>query len=407
MKIVLYEDAGWGDLRPLSLTRPVWEMRCGIYRLKDKIERQLGCKIPNFICRDYIAPLVKKEYPEAEVNTPVSNDTLLLNGRAILDRLQNLVCAKGTGCFYSSSEPVAAYLKDVPKDFPEKLTVENIREALKSLPEREFSAKLLKFPWDFVNETSAEIERDLALTHGLLQSDEDEARQQGVHIIREERIYFGKGVKLSPGVVLDASEGTIVLGEGAHLMPNAVIMGPVAIGRESLVKAGTRIYGGTSIGPVCKVGGEIVATVMQGYSNKQHEGFLGHAYIGEWCNIGAGTENSDLKNNYTPVKVQIGERRVNSGQLFAGLYMGDHCKTGINTTFNTGSVMEVAAMAYGAGFQPRYIPSFHWSDGNTMKKADFERTMETVSIVMGRRGKELSEEEIAVLRLIFDNFGNV
>lgn len=405
MKIILFEDTGWENLRPLSLTRPVWKIRCGILTLKSKIHKQMGQKIDGFICRDYIAPLVKMEYPDAEINGAVSGDTLLLNGRAIFDGLDEIKDAKETGCVISDGEIAGAYLKEVPSDFPEKLTVDNVADTLRSLPALGLSARLLKFPWDFVNETAAEIGRDRPLLHGLLQSDAKESRAQNVYIVREERIYFGKDVKLSPGVVLDASGGPIVLGDGATIMPNAVIMGPVSIGSNSVVKAGAKIYGGTSIGPACKVGGEIVKTVIQGYSNKQHDGFLGNAYIGEWCNIGAGTENSNLKNNYTNVKVQIGDHRVNSGQLFAGLYMGDHCKTGINTTFNTGSVMEVAGMAYGAGFQPRFIPSFRWSDGDKMKKADFNRTIETAKVVMERRGKKMSEEEIEVLKNIFDNSG--
>jgi UDP-N-acetylglucosamine diphosphorylase/glucosamine-1-phosphate N-acetyltransferase len=220
-------------------------------------------------------------------------------------------------------------------------------------------------------------------------------------------IYVADKISLAPGVVLDASEGPIFLGEQVKIMPNAVIMGPAAIGKGSLVKIGAKIYGGTSIGPFCKVGGEIEGTIIQGYSNKQHEGFLGHAYIGEWCNIGAGTENSDLKNNYTQVKVQIGDKRVNSGKLKVGLFMGDHCKTGINTTFNTGSVMGVASMAFGAGFQPQYIPSFHWSDGGKLKKADLDSTIETSKVVMSRRGIEISAEEIEILRYIYKNSGQI
>ena len=169
------------------------------------------------------------------------------------------------------------------------------------------------------------------------------------------------------------------------------------------MKIGAKIYEGTSAGPVCKLGGEIEETVIQGYSNKQHEGFLGHAVLGEWCNIGAGTENSDLKNNYTPVKVQIGKKRINSGKFFVGLFMGDHSKTGINTTFNTGSVVGVGSMAYGAGFQPRYIPSFKWSDGAKLISVDFDSTLKTAKTVLARRDLELTEEETSVLRRVYDD----
>jgi len=206
-------------------------------------------------------------------------------------------------------------------------------------------------------------------------------------------------------VVLHSQTGPIYIDRDVHILPHTAIEGPCYIGPGSIIKMGAKIYGGCSIGPVCKVGGEVENLIMQGYSNKQHEGYLGHAYIGEWCNFGADTNNSDLKNNYRNVKVQVNGRLVDTGQLFVGLFMGDHCKTGINTMFNTGTVVEVGCNIYGAGFPPRYIHAFVWGGPELEVKYDLEKTLATARAAMQRRGKSLTPAKHQVLQHLYENSG--
>lgn len=412
MRIVFYEDEGWENLQPLSLTRPVWELRCGIKTLWEKAKSTFPEAEFSFICRDYLAPLVKMRRPDSTVNEFRHSDMLFLNARVIWDDAKIFAELLANTEFYLDGKFAGGLIKGALNvegvDWQFDKVAENLHKLLKfkermcGLFRREVKAKIVEYPWDLVEFTGSEIAQDIKNSSGLRELRQADFSGQGIYLVPGGGVFTDGEVKIMPGVVLDSSEGPIFLGDGVNIMPNAVIQGPVSIGAGSTVKIGAKIYEGTSIGPVCKIGGEVAETVIQGYSNKQHEGFLGHAVVGEWCNFGAGTENSDLKNNYGPVKVQLGDKRVNSGQLFIGLYMGDHSKTGINTTFNTGTVVGVGSMAFGAGFQPRYIPSFTWSDGGKFKKADFDDTIKTAGMVMQRRHCELSEAEMEVLRYLYD-----
>jgi UDP-N-acetylglucosamine diphosphorylase/glucosamine-1-phosphate N-acetyltransferase len=221
------------------------------------------------------------------------------------------------------------------------------------------------------------------------------------HVAGQENIRIGREVRISPGVVIDATRGPVSIEDGAVLMPNASLEGPIHIGRGSIIKMCARIYGGTTIGPVCKVGGEVAESIIQGYSNKQHDGFVGHSYLGEWINVGAGTDTSDMKNNYSPVSVQVGGNSVESGQLFVGLFMGDHSKTGIGSVFNTGSVVGVCCNIFGADYPPKYVPSFTWGGTSGFEEHDLEKAIETARRVMGRRGQTLDSQAELVLRKVF------
>ena len=402
MNIVIYEDDGWKDLQPLSLTRPVWELRCGIAALEEKIRAMFPGERFDYSCRDHIAPLVKKRRPGSTVNRTLSGETLFLSGRTIYYNRDDLSHFEKDTALYAEERMVGFYLRN-PVDHNHNQFTENAERILHTIPRRDINAEIIAYPWDLVEKTRHQIPADLKNMKGLTEADPEEFKRTGVHIISGEGVFLDGEVSIAPGVVLDSSQGPIYLGTGVKIMPNAVIIGPAAIGEGSMIKIGAKIYPGTSIGPVCKIGGEVEESVIHAHSNKQHEGFLGHAYIGEWCNIGAGTENSDLKNNYTPVKVQLNDKVVDTGSLFIGLFMGDHSKTGINTTFNTGTVMGAASMAFGAGFQPRFIPSFRWSDGRKLLKPGFKKTIDTARVVMSRRNIELTDEEVSILKHIFEN----
>jgi UDP-N-acetylglucosamine diphosphorylase/glucosamine-1-phosphate N-acetyltransferase len=345
---------------------------------------------------------VKKFHPQAKVNERLFGESLFLCGRVIFDDIKPFQNPESDVAFYSGNDLVGAFIKQT--ETHNLMSIASLMDIFEGMPKEEISAKVLNYPWDFIDETIHRIEIDLKAFKNITKADSMQLAKSGVHIIGD--VFLGKDAVIKPGAVLDAGGGPIFLGDRVEIMPGAVIIGPAGIGQESLVRIGAKIYQGTSIGPVCRVGGEITESILQGYSNKQHDGHLGHSYIGAWCNLGAGTENSDLKNNYSLVKVQIGNHRVSSGKLFVGLFMGDHTKTGINTMFNTGSVVGVGSMSHGSGFHPRFIPSFAWSDGDSgeFKRAKFEDTVETAKIVMSRRNITLSEEEISVLKHVYDNF---
>ena len=204
--------------------------------------------------------------------------------------------------------------------------------------------------------------------------------------------------------VLDASEGPIWIGDSAEIMPGSMLKGPVSIGEHSIVKMSAKIYGDTTVGPYCKVGGEVSNSVIHSYSNKGHDGFMGNSVMGRWCNWGADTNNSNLKNNYEQVKlwdIAAGKFR-NTGLTFCGLIMGDHSKCGINTMFNTGTVVGVGANIFGSGFVRQFIPSFAWGGAQGMETFRFDKFAQTAEKVMHRRGLEFSHEERSVLHRIYE-----
>ena len=188
-------------------------------------------------------------------------------------------------------------------------------------------------------------------------------------------------------------------------MSHSFIQGPASIGNDSIIKKGATVYHNTSIGEYCKVGGEVESSVILSFTNKQHEGFLGHSYLGSWINIGAGTNNSDLKNNYENITVLLNGKPVDTGSRFVGLIMGDHSKTAINTMFNTGTIAGVSCNIFGEGFPPRYIPSFSWGGSAFLKQYDIKKSLDVAEIVMKRRNRELTPEEENMLRKVFELTG--
>ncbi|MCK6601344.1 MAG: hypothetical protein L6Q77_05925 [Bacteroidetes bacterium] len=214
------------------------------------------------------------------------------------------------------------------------------------------------------------------------------------------RILAGTDVLIHPGVTFDLRGGDVVLDDGAEIMAQASLVAPVYIGKKSKIKIGAKIYQNTAIGPVCKVGGEVEDVIIQGFSNKQHDGFLGHAFLGEWCNLGADTNNSDLKNTYATVDVWENGKFTDTGSQFMGLIMGDHSKTGINTMLNTGTVVGFSSNVFGSGFPDRLIPSFHWSADSRLIEYRMNKAIETAKIVLSRRNQVFSEADEVLFKQI-------
>jgi UDP-N-acetylglucosamine diphosphorylase/glucosamine-1-phosphate N-acetyltransferase len=224
----------------------------------------------------------------------------------------------------------------------------------------------------------------------------------GVHILAEQNLLFGSGARIKPGVVLDAEDGPIVLGAGCRIESNVTIQGPAYVGPGSTVHPMSRLREGSSVGALCKVGGEIEEAVLLDLSNKQHDGFLGHAYLGSWVNLGADTNASDLKNNYGTVRVDLGDGPVDTGERFVGPLLGDHVRTGINTMLTTGTVAGVCCNVFGGGFPPAFLASFSWGGAEARVEYRLEQAIETARVVHGRRGVEFTELHEQLLREIHE-----
>jgi UDP-N-acetylglucosamine diphosphorylase/glucosamine-1-phosphate N-acetyltransferase len=402
--VIIFEDQHFRDLYPLTLTRPVFDLRCGILTLAGKAERVLG-GIAGYHVRDYLAPVVDGAVTSYGRLLEGGDLALLVNGRALMTPdLAEAVHRGRRGAYMSGGTVVAAVVgKEDAAALDGAVGSALDGKVFDGLPAREVDADLVRYPWDIIKMNGEEIESDVRLLGlaGIATNVPD-----GVWLVNEPSISLAGGVSIAPGVVLDASEGPIHIAAGATVMANSSLMGPLYVGEGSTIKMGSKIYGETSIGPVCKIGGELAESVVHGYANKQHDGFLGHSYLGEWVNLGAGTETSDLKNNYSTVKVRLEDGVLDTGELFVGLFMGDHSKCGIGTVFNTGTVVGACCNLFGAGYPPKFIPSFTWGGGAGFEEYDPARALETVGRAMRRRGIEPGPGVEAVLKRVYEITGD-
>jgi len=394
-------------LLPLVYFRPVYELRCGINLLKDKIIRSFSN--PNVIlhARDYLTDVLKRDYPNYYVNElpPNANQVLFVNGRVLADpHFADKFKYNGKDIAYVKGDDIVAFWASGEnlEKFKNKFGTPLTKSDFENYEKVEISAKLINYPWDIINNNGEQIVIDFnILTDGKARR--EGKIYEGVHLLNEHFIHIEEGAKIKPGVVLDAENGPIYIGKNVKILPNAVIEGPAYVGDGSLIKVSAKIYENTSIGPVCKVGGEVEASIIHAFSNKQHEGFIGHSYLGTWVNIGADTNNSDLKNDYGNVKVYVDGELIDSGSMFVGLIMGDHSKSGINLMFNTGTVVGVSCNIYGSGLPPKFVPSFSWGgaqDGFVTYRID--KAIEVARRVMARRNVQLTEIDEKLFRKIFE-----
>lgn len=407
--ICIYEDNQYSNLLPLVYFRPVYDLRCGILTLREKVENYFPDSTVILNCRDYLQETMSEKNPDYSVNE-ISNSInacLFINGRLIVDKetahelselKENaaLIC-NGAVAAVNASGDLLNLLKEKVNNVVD-FDIAEMKEVIKT----EVTAKLLKYQWDFIGQNGGEIINDF---NSLVDRNSEMIKGKvydGVFMINKEDIFIDEGAKVKPGVVLDAEEGPIYIGKGAKIFPNAVIEGPCFVGEKSMIKIGAKIYENTSIGEVCKVGGEVEESIIHSYSNKQHDGFLGHAYLGCWINLGADTNNSDLKNNYGNVKVTVNGKTVDSGSMFVGLTMGDHSKSSINTMFNTGTVVGTSTNVFGSGFPPKNIHSFGWGGSDSLTTYDLSKAMEVAEKVMKRRKIVLTEADKKLFRKVYE-----
>lgn len=403
--ICLFEDKNYSQLLPLVYLRPTYHLRCGILTLHEKVQNYFHGTPISLHCRSYLRDLVKQQNPNLSVNEINGKSCLFLNGRVIADsNLAKQLSSDSDTLFIKGETIIAARvsgskLNSLQHRLKELFTISDFNDLVK----KEIDAKVIHYSWDLVSNNGEQIISDFNLLTSKVEGSKILGKvYYGAHLLNEDKIFIDEGAKVKPGVVLDAEEGPIYIGKEAKIFPNAVIEGPAFIGNKSAIKIGAKIYENTSIGEVCKVGGEVEESIIHSFSNKQHDGFLGHAYLGSWVNLGADTNNSDLKNNYGSVKVFINGRQVDSGSMFVGLTMGDHSKAAINTMFNTGTVVGVSSNVFGAGFPQKYIPSFSWGGSESMTRYDVEKALDVAIRVMHRRNITLSSAEEKVFRHVFD-----
>jgi UDP-N-acetylglucosamine diphosphorylase/glucosamine-1-phosphate N-acetyltransferase len=404
--ICIFEDEHTAGLLPLAFLRPVYDLRCGMSTLREKVLRRLPKAAVSLHCRPYLAPVLQERHPLVLVNAIRADRCIFVNGRLIADaKLWKSLKTKEDLVLTSNGHVVGARVSGTRLErIKDHLQGPLSLQTFDGIPSREIDANLLRYPWELVHRNGEELTNDVVdLIQGLRRRKTRGTVMRGVHLVNEREVVVGGGTVVKPGVVLDATDGPIVIGRDVRIFPNATIIGPAYVGDGSWIKVGAEIYGGTTIGPMCKVGGEVEASVIHGYSNKQHAGFLGHSYLGSWVNIGAGTNVSDLKNNYGSVVVQMGEKKIDTGLQFVGLTMGDHSKTAIGTVFNTGTVVGVSTNVVWRGFPPKSIPSFSWGgDEQRWSSYEIERAVSVARRVMSRRNVDLTRAEETLLRTVFE-----
>jgi UDP-N-acetylglucosamine diphosphorylase/glucosamine-1-phosphate N-acetyltransferase len=390
MNIILFDDDTREKLLPLTYTKPVGMLRLGIMTIQEKWQKYFSANV-SFITQDYLSdkfPIVIKDRNYV-VNASVLPTFHICK---LIEQLQE------NEALLKDGELIAALLNE--NQFENLIQNEDINE-LKGFEIGETPLLQIKQLSDLFSLNAQAIQHDF---EQITKNRETLPVPSYARVIGRENVFIEEGADVSI-CMINATEGPVYIGKGAKIMEGCLIRGPFVLGNNSVLKMGAKIYGGTTLGPHCKVGGEVNNVVMQGYSNKGHEGYLGNAVIGEWCNLGADTNNSNLKNNYAEVKLwdYSSSSFAKTGLQFCGMIMGDHSKAGINTMFNTGTVAGVACNVYGAGYQKNFIPSFTWGGPDSSYKTHrIDKVIETANLVMARRGLKLSTHDEEILKHVFD-----
>lgn len=408
MHICIIEDELAANFYPLAYVRPVCDLRCGAFTLREKILAYLSPSSFSLVVRPILAPLVAEQNPGVPVNAlpEGGNETLFVNGRVLMNRDVARILKKEKGEVRFMAGAVVAALRttrDVPPHLLENPTALLASDHIAgSARHVELGIRLMEYPWDLLYANGEEIARDAELARLRRKNRGTPARiHTSAVLVRRTGIQIGSKSVIGAGVVLDATSGPILIGAGVMIQPHAVIQGPASIGDGTLVKAGTRINPDTTVGPVCKVAGEIEHSIIQGYANKAHEGYLGHSFLGSWVNLGAGTTTSNLKNTYGTVKALVNRRSIDSGKIFLGLTAGDHVKTGINATLDTGTMIGVSSNIFGTELPPKYVPSFSWGSGRALVPYELSRALLVAERVMARRSMPCTESYTNLLKDIF------
>ncbi len=383
MNYILFDGTVRNQLLPFTYTRPVADIRIGILTIREKWEKLLGFTTTT-VTEDYLS----EKYPMVEMEHNIFINASFIPSEKLVKKVKNL--SENQAVFYDD-EPIAFFTSEGQEvDF----------ETYEIAQYSDDDVLRIEHTWDIFSKNHEAIERDFKL---ITKDRESQPIPEMAVAFNKEQIFIEEGAKL-PLCSLNATEGPIYIGKNAEIMEGSMIRGPFALCDHATVKMNAKIYTGCTIGPHSKVGGELNNSVVMGYSNKGHDGFLGNAVIGEWCNLGADTNNSNLKNNYAEVRVWDYETEgfAKTGLQFCGLMMGDHSKCGINTMFNTGTVVGVSANIFGSGFPRNFVPSFSWGGSGGMTTYKTNKAFEVAEVVMARRNIEFSEEDAKILEHVFE-----
>lgn len=396
MQICFFEDKHFSNFHPLTLTRPVDDLRVGIFTIGDKWRKALQPK--------NTARILRKELKEVfEEGSIEENDSCLwINARylpspSLLKEVEELATGN---CLQAADTVIAAradgsssrqWLQKGKPDFNSLFVLES----------GDYDA--IEYLWDLFKINGAEIRKDIE--RNTPTSGTNISISPHAILLDEENIFIEDGATLEAGTILNAEKGPIYIGKGATIMAGSVIYGPAAICMNSVVKTNTTMYKDTTVGPVCKIGGEISNTIFHSYSNKAHDGYIGNSIVGQWCNFGAGTTVSNLKTNYSTIRVTDWEsnKEQDTGEQFLGIIMGDHSKSAINCVINSGTVCGVNCNILSRDFPPKFIPSFSWVGTNVIHPYQLEKALDTMEIMMSRRDVRISDSYKELMRIIANN----
>ncbi len=383
MNYILFDGTVRNALLPFTFTRPVADIRIGILTIREKWEKHLGTTTTT-VTEDYLS----EKFPMVELEQNIMINASFLPNDVLSELVSNL---EPKQAIFKGSEVLAFFTED---------TQEEIDFDTYEIIEYNDDCLFIEHTWDIFAKNDAALREDFEL---LTENRKSQQIPKSVNVIAPENIFIEEGAKLE-FVTLNASSGPIYIGKNSEIMEGSVIRGPFALCEGGQVKLATKVYGATTVGPFSRIGGEVSNSVLMGYSNKGHDGFLGNSVLGEWCNIGADSNNSNLKNNYEEVKLWSYETGgfEKTGLQFCGLMMGDHSKCGINTMFNTGTVVGVSTNIFGSGFPRNFVPSFSWGGASGFTTYITKKAFETARIVMSRRNVEFDEKEAAILEHIFE-----
>lgn len=382
MNYILFDGTVRNALLPFTFTRPVADIRVGILTIREKWEKYLGYTTTT-VTEEYLS----EKYPMVEMEENVMINASFLPNDVLVEMVKSL--EENQAIFYKE-EVIAFYSKENQEvDFDTFEIIEFTDECLR-----------IEHTWDIFSKNDAALREDFEL---ITESRHSQPIPKSVNVLSPENIFIEEGAKLE-FVTLNASTGPIYIGKNAEIMEGSVIRGPFALCDNGRVKLATKVYGATTVGPHSVIGGEVNNSVLFGYSNKGHDGFLGNSVLGEWCNIGADSNNSNLKNNYEEVKLWSYETEnfAKTGLQFCGLMMGDHSKCGINTMFNTGTVVGVSANIFGSGFPRNFVPSYSWGGASGFTIYMTNKAFQTAKIVMARRQVEFTDEDARILEHVFE-----
>ncbi|MGD2108635.1 MAG: putative sugar nucleotidyl transferase [Phycisphaerae bacterium] len=389
-QLVLFEDEGYVDLLPLVYWRSVFELQVGRKIVLDRIAQRLGLPVSGVWARDWLAPVAAQRCG-APANQSIQAGTILVNGRWILDEEMILPDGPVVGVI---DQDVAYIVCDAK--LAGQLAAADLLDAtrrklsLEGVPTVDAPGRMFHYPWDIMASISELLEGDWSAGDAVIESELDAK----VVLEPRDRIHVGERTEIHPTAVIDATAGPVYISHDVRIGAYSVIEGPAYFGPCSRVNPHSWLHGGNVIGPVCKVGGELHACVLNGYTNKQHNGFLGHSYVGSWVNIGAGANNSDLKNTYGKIRVPVNGVNVETGERLLGSVIGDHAKLGINATVPTGAVIGLAASVASTRLLPKFLPSFSWVTEDHVGSGDPLRLLDAASAAMARRDVDMTDDEV-------------